>query len=150
MATTDLLATTARYYRERGWRKVALITSTDASGQDGERQVNAAFSTPENKNMEIVDREHFNTSDISVAAQMTHIKQSGAQAMIAWMTGSSFATILHGAQDAGLTIRSRPRPGICSTSSSRATTRSSGTTCSSRQRPVTRSRSCRRVRSTTR
>jgi branched-chain amino acid transport system substrate-binding protein len=96
MATTDLLATTARYYRERGWRKVALITSTDASGQDGERQVNAAFSTPENKNMEIVDREHFNTSDISVAAQMTHIKQSGGQAMIAWMTGSSFATILHG------------------------------------------------------
>jgi len=104
MATTDLLATTARYYRERGWKKVAMITSTDASGQDGERQVNTAFSSPENKDMAIVDREHFNTTDISVAAQMTHIKQSGAQAMIAWMTGAALATILHGMQDAGLDI----------------------------------------------
>ncbi len=103
MATTDLLETTARYYRERGWKKVAMITSTDASGQDGERQVNTAFGTPENKEMEIVDREHFNTTDISVAAQMAHIKQSGAQAMIAWMTGASFATIL--ARNAGC----RPR-----------------------------------------
>jgi len=104
MATTDLLATTARYYRERGWKKVAMITSTDASGQDGERQVNTAFGSAENKDMSIVDREHFNTTDISVAAQMTHIKQSGAQAMIAWMTGAALATILHGMQDAGLDI----------------------------------------------
>lgn len=104
MATTDLLATTAHYYRDKGWTKVAMITSTDASGQDGERQVNTAFARPENKGMQIVDREHFNTTDISVAAQMTHIKQSGAQAMVAWVSGSAFATILHGMQDAGLDI----------------------------------------------
>ena len=59
---------------------------------------------PENKDMEIVDREHFNTTDISVAAQMAHIKQSGAQAMVAWVSGNAFATILHGTQDAGLDI----------------------------------------------
>jgi len=104
MATTDLLATTARYYRLRGWKKVAMITSTDASGQDGERQVNGAFGSAENKDMEIVDREHFNTTDISVAAQMAHIKQSGAQAMVAWVSGNALATILHGMQDAGLDI----------------------------------------------
>lgn len=104
MSTTDLLGATATYYRDKGWRKVAIITSTDASGQDGERQINTAFGTPDNSVESIVDREHFNTTDISVSAQMTHVKESGAQALIAWVTGPAFGTILRGMTDAGLDI----------------------------------------------
>ena len=103
-SVTDLLTTTARYYREKHYTKVAVITSTDASGQDGERNVGAAFGGPEGRGIQIVDREHFNLTDISVAAQMAHIKASGAQAMVAWVTGTAFGTILRGAQDAGVTI----------------------------------------------
>lgn len=103
-SVTDLLTTTARYYREKHYTKVAVITSTDASGQDGERNVGAAFGGPEGRGIEIVDREHFNLTDISVAAQMAHIKASRAQAMVAWVTGTAFGTILRGAQDAGVTI----------------------------------------------
>ena len=104
ISVRDLLTMTARYYRQTGYTKVAAITSTDASGQDGENNINAAFSGPEATGIEIVDREHFNLTDISVAAQMSHIKASGAKAMIAWVTGTALATILRGAVDAGLDI----------------------------------------------
>lgn len=103
-STSDLLAATARYVRGRGWKKVALITSTDASGQDGEQNAVQAFSGPEYADTSIVVKEHFNTSDVSVAAQMAHVKASGAQVLVAWTTGSGFGTVLHGAVDAGLAI----------------------------------------------
>jgi branched-chain amino acid transport system substrate-binding protein len=102
--TTDLVALNIRYYRERGWRKIALITSTDASGQDGDRSVDAALALPENKDVTLVDREHYNTADLSVAAQISHIKESGAQALIAWGTGTPIGTVFHGIADAGLDI----------------------------------------------
>jgi branched-chain amino acid transport system substrate-binding protein len=103
-AIKELLTATARYYRLKGYKKLAVITSTDATGQDGEKNVDIAFSGPEGQGIQIVDREHFNLTDISVAAQMSHIKASGAEAVVAWMTGAAFSTILRGAQDAGLTI----------------------------------------------
>jgi branched-chain amino acid transport system substrate-binding protein len=104
LATQDLLGATIRYYRELGYTKLALIASTDASGQDGEKRFDVALAAPENKGEAVVDREHFNLTDVSVAAQMTHIKSSGAQAMVAWVSGTPFGTILRGTIDAGLTI----------------------------------------------
>jgi len=103
-STNDMLEGAVTYMREKGWHKIALITSTDASGQDGEQAINAIAGTPQNASMTIVDREHFNTSDLSVAAQITHVKQSGAQALLAWVSGPSFATILRGIGDAGLNL----------------------------------------------
>src|SRR6185437_4714992 len=52
----------------------------------------------------VIDQEHFNGSDVSVSAQMAHIKASGAQALIAWSTGSPFGTLLRGAVESGITI----------------------------------------------
>lgn len=104
ISTADLLAATARYFRLRGWTKVAIITSTDATGQDAERNINAIFGTGPNRDESIVLREHFNPSDLSVAAQMSHVQSSGAQALIAWTSGSPLGTLLRGALDAGITI----------------------------------------------
>jgi branched-chain amino acid transport system substrate-binding protein len=103
-STNDMLKGAVTYMREKGWRKIALMASTDATGQDGEQQIAEILAAPENASMAIVDREHFNTSDISVAAQVTHIKQSGAQALLAWVSGPSFATILRGIDDVGLDV----------------------------------------------
>src|ERR1019366_9937250 len=69
MSTDDLIAVNVHYFHERGWKKVAMITSIDASGQDGERAFDVALNAPENKDMTVVTREHFNNSDVSVAAQ---------------------------------------------------------------------------------
>lgn len=112
-ATTDLIAMNVRYYRARGLKKLALITSTDATGQDGERGVDAALALPENKDMTLVAREHYSPGDVSVAAQISRIKASGAQALIAWGTGTPIGTVFHGIIDAGLEIPVGMSAGNC-------------------------------------
>jgi branched-chain amino acid transport system substrate-binding protein len=102
--TTDLIVMNVKYYRELGLKKIALLTSTDASGQDGEHGVDAALALPENREMTLVAREHYNVADLSVAAQISRIKESGAQAMIAWGTGTPIGTVFHAISDSGLDI----------------------------------------------
>lgn len=104
ISTLDLLTASARYFRQRGLKKVAIITTTDATGQEGERTIDAAFATPDGAGEAIVAREHMNVTDISIAAQMAHVKASGAQALIAWATGTPLATILRSAQDVGVDL----------------------------------------------
>ena len=100
----DQMAIGVRYMRERGWTKVAAITSTDATGQDADRNLDNVFGMPENKAVPLTIREHFNVNDVSVAAQLARMKQSGANAVIAWTTGTGFGTILRGLRDAGMDL----------------------------------------------
>jgi len=104
LSTTDLIAVGVRYIRERGLKRVAVITSTDATGQDADRIIDSVFAAPENAALKIVSREHFGISDVSVAAQMAHARTSGAQILIGWTTGTPLGTLLHGALDAGVDI----------------------------------------------
>jgi branched-chain amino acid transport system substrate-binding protein len=104
ISTDDLMLGSARYLSLRGLKKIALIASTDATGQDAERGIDAAFGEKGPYGTTIVAREHFNPSDLSVTAQMTRIKASGAQAVMAWTTGTAAATLLRGVSDVGLTI----------------------------------------------
>jgi branched-chain amino acid transport system substrate-binding protein len=102
--TDDDLIVTIRYLRMRGLTKLGLLTSTDATGQDADRTINAALSAPENSGMSVVDHEHFGTSDLNVTAQVTRVKAFHPQAIIAWTTGSAFGTALRGIQDVGLDV----------------------------------------------
>lgn len=104
VGTLDLMTTIARYFRERGFKKIAVITTTDATGQDADSAIDTVFSQPDYRSMTIVDREHFNGADVSIAGQMTKIAGSGADVLIAWSTGTPFATVLRGARDAGLNL----------------------------------------------
>lgn len=104
VSTKDMLAVNVRYFRERGWKKLAMITTTDASGQDGDRNIGLVLAAPENKGMSLVAHEHFNPNDVSVDAQMSRIKASGAQALIVYAAGTPFGTVLHGAVDVGLNL----------------------------------------------
>jgi branched-chain amino acid transport system substrate-binding protein len=101
-STGDLIAVSLRYLRLRGLDRIALITSTDTTGQEAERSIDAELAKKENADLKIVAREHFNPTDISAAAQMTRIKASGAQVTIAWSTGTPVATLLRSANDAGI------------------------------------------------
>lgn len=111
-SSTDQIAAVVRYYRMKGWTKIATLQTTDASGQDGDRSIDAVLAYPENKGvMQKVVAEHFNPSDVSVAAQIERIKASGAQAMIAWTTGAPAATVFKGMVQAGLDIPVAPTSG---------------------------------------
>jgi branched-chain amino acid transport system substrate-binding protein len=108
----DQIAAVMRYYRMKGWTKLAVLDTTDASGQDGDRAIDTVLNYPENKGvMTKVAQEHFNPPDISVAAQIEQIKGSGAQAMIAWVTGAPAATVFKGMIQAGLDIPVAPTSG---------------------------------------
>lgn len=109
-STNDMLIASMRYFRERGWKRIAYIVANDATGQDAEHAIENALAQPENKGIEVVDREHFATTDLSVAAQMSKIKGANPQALIAWAAGTPGGTLLHATFDAGLDVPTLTSP----------------------------------------
>jgi branched-chain amino acid transport system substrate-binding protein len=104
VSSADAIAIDVHYFRDRGLKRIAMLTSTDQTGQVGENAIDAALAQPENKEFTLVAREHYNVNDLSVAAQIARIKGSGAQVLIAWGTGAPIGTVFRGVQDAGLDI----------------------------------------------
>lgn len=98
----DFIAGGLRYMRLKNWHRIAVVTSTDSSGQDGDHAVDTLIQLPENKSLTLVTREHFNNTDLSVAAQMEHIKAAKPDALLIWTTGTALGTVLRGDKDAGL------------------------------------------------
>ncbi len=104
VSTIDLSRALIRYWRMKGWTKIAVMTSTDASGQDAEKGINLNLALPENKDVTVVAREHFNPTDVSVSAQIENIKAAQPQAFIAWSTGAPIGTVFKGVVQAGLDV----------------------------------------------
>jgi branched-chain amino acid transport system substrate-binding protein len=104
VSTFDIIADAIRYYRRHGEKKIALLTSTDATGQDIDHAVDAAMKSPDNHDVEIVAHEHFATSDLSVAAQLARIKAAQPDVVFGEATGPPFGTILQAVQDAQLKV----------------------------------------------
>jgi branched-chain amino acid transport system substrate-binding protein len=104
VSTMDSMAGLVRYLRERDWKAIATITSTDATGQDADKAIAAAFGLPENRSLHVVDAEHFVPSDLSVSAQMEKIKQAKPAAVIVWTSGTPFGTVLRAIKDTGLDV----------------------------------------------
>ncbi len=104
VSTLDLADAMIRYFRMKGWTRIAFMTSADATGQDAERGLDEIAKRPENKDITVVERAHFNTTDVSVAAQIEHIKSANPQVLIAWSTGTPIATVFKGIVQAGLDI----------------------------------------------
>jgi branched-chain amino acid transport system substrate-binding protein len=98
------MAAAVRYFRMSGFTKIAMLSTSDASGQDNLHSLDLAMALPENKSMQVVAREQFAIGDISVASQISHIKASGAQALFAYPTGAPFGTVLRAVFDSGLTL----------------------------------------------
>jgi branched-chain amino acid transport system substrate-binding protein len=103
-STRDLLLADFHYFKSRGWTRIATISSSDATGQDFEKGVDAALKAVENSGIEIVERARFNQSDVSVAAQLERVKSANPQVLIAWTTGAPIATIFKGIVQADLKI----------------------------------------------
>jgi branched-chain amino acid transport system substrate-binding protein len=92
----------ATYFRSQHYTRIAIISSTDASGQDFEENFNKAMEEPVNSSLKLVAREHFATSDLTVAAQIARIKSANPQALIVWTAGTGLGVALHAVHDVGL------------------------------------------------
>jgi branched-chain amino acid transport system substrate-binding protein len=101
VSTDDLISSLIRFSREKGWTKIAIITSTDATGQDADRAFEAALAQAENKTINVVAREHFNPSDVTLSAQFAHVEAAKPQLLIAWTTGTPFGSVLRAAKTSG-------------------------------------------------
>jgi branched-chain amino acid transport system substrate-binding protein len=106
VSTHDLQKALFRYFREKGWKRIAIMTSSDATGQDAERGIDETLGQPEYKDagLTLVERAHFNTTDVSVAAQIEKVKAANPDAFVAWSTGTPIATIFKGIVQAGLDV----------------------------------------------
>jgi branched-chain amino acid transport system substrate-binding protein len=93
-----------RFLRARGWNRVALIVSTDATGRLAEPDFATVAGLPENRDVHVVTVEHFNPTDVTIAAQAARIRAAGAQAIIAWVNGSPFGTVARSLKDAALAL----------------------------------------------
>lgn len=104
VSTLDLADAMIRYFRLKRWTRLAFMTSADATGQDAEHGLDSVVARPENKDITVVEHAHFNISDVTVAAQIEHIKAANPQVLIAWSTGTPIATVFKGIVQAGLDI----------------------------------------------
>lgn len=104
VAASDTVMVAIRYARLRGWNRIATINPTDATGQDADKSIDAALALPENRGLQIIDREHFNLTDVSVAAQIARIKASNPQLIIAWASGTAIGTVFRAINDASLDV----------------------------------------------
>jgi branched-chain amino acid transport system substrate-binding protein len=105
IAITSIVPGEIKVFRDRGYTRIAVIATTDASGQAADEIVRAALARPENKNLNVVAFEHFNPADISVNALTSRIKAGNPQGIILnGVTGNAFGTVLRTLNDAGVNV----------------------------------------------
>lgn len=92
------------YFGQRGWKRIALITSTDATGQDAYKNIKAFAGSDKHKDVEIVAEAQFNPQDVSVAAHIERLKGANPDAVIAWSTGAPIGTVFKAIRNAGFEV----------------------------------------------
>jgi len=104
ISTRELAAALLRYFGRKGWKKVALITSTDASGQDAYKNFKSLFAADDHKDVELVAEAQLNPTDVSASAQIQRLKGAGPDVLVAWSTGGPIGTVFKAIHDAGLEL----------------------------------------------
>jgi branched-chain amino acid transport system substrate-binding protein len=104
VGSDSMAVSIANYFRGRGWTRVAIISSTDASGQDFEENFDKAMALPVNSGLHLVAREHFATTDLTVSAQIARIKTANPQTLIVWTAGTGLGVALQSVHEVGLDV----------------------------------------------
>jgi branched-chain amino acid transport system substrate-binding protein len=92
------------YFQKKGWKRIALITTTDASGQDATKSVNDLVKEPDFKDMTLVADTHFAPGDVSVAAQIETMRAANPQAIVSWATTAAGGTVFRALKQAGMDL----------------------------------------------
>ena len=98
----DQAIETLIFAKARGWKRLAEITTNDATGQDIGGQFNAAIKDPRFSGMSFVVTEHYTATDVAVAAQLANVKAAKPDAIFGMTVGAATGTLLRGLRDAGL------------------------------------------------
>jgi branched-chain amino acid transport system substrate-binding protein len=89
------------FLKEKGLKKVALLTASDGFGKDG---VGWLKKLAPEFGLEIVAEESFGPDDTDVTAQLTKLKNSPAQAIVCWTIGPAGAIVAKNRVQLGLAL----------------------------------------------
>ena len=103
-SASDLAAVAVRFLRNKGLKRLAMLATTDTTGQAYERAIAAALARPENHDVQLLASEHFNGSDLSVTAQLARIEAAKPAALMLWATGTPLGTALRSLKDAAYDV----------------------------------------------
>jgi len=90
-----------QFARSHGYKRLALISATDATGKASEQLLTDLLALPANHDLTLVTNQHFNPTDISVAAQVTQVEAAKPDLVLCFAGGTPFGTVLRGLFDAG-------------------------------------------------
>lgn len=96
----DLIAAGLRFFKQKGWNRIALLIGTDATGQEVDQNLETILARPGVRGIQIVAHEHYNTNDVTAAAQVSRIQAQRPDAVVVW-SATGMATPLHALSDAG-------------------------------------------------
>jgi branched-chain amino acid transport system substrate-binding protein len=102
VSTVDQTVAMLNFALSKGWKRVAALSTTDATGNDGEQQLRSALGLPQFSGLELTGVEHYALSDVSAAAQAARIKAANPDIIILTMVGTPTGTALRSLKDAGL------------------------------------------------
>jgi branched-chain amino acid transport system substrate-binding protein len=94
------------YFHDKGWKRIALITTTDASGQDAEKSITELVKDPAFKDMTLVADEHFAPGDVTVSAQIEKLRGGNPDAIVSWATAAAGGTVFRALKQAGIDLPS--------------------------------------------
>lgn len=100
-STTSQTQAFVNFAKTKGWTKVAAITSTDTSGQDGWANIQKAVAGSGGA-VSVISHQTFDPKAVSVTTQLSQIKAANPQALFIWTTGTPLATVLKGMQQLGM------------------------------------------------
>lgn len=104
VGSRDIQRAVLHYFYQRGWKRVALLTTTDTSGQTAEVAFKRFIALPENRGAELVADEHYAASDLNINAQIARIKSANPDAILIFTPGAAFGTALRSMHDLGLDV----------------------------------------------
>jgi branched-chain amino acid transport system substrate-binding protein len=92
------------YFQGKGWKRIALITTTDSSGQDAAGNITALMKDPAFKDMTLVADTHFAPGDVSVAAQIETMRTGNPDAIVSWATTAAGGTVFRALKQDGIDV----------------------------------------------
>jgi len=90
------------FAKAKGWKRIAIVSTTDATGQDIEEQFREAVRDPRFNGISFIVTEHYNPTDVSIAAQLANVKAANPDAIFGMTVGTATGTLLRSLRDAGL------------------------------------------------
>lgn len=102
ISSVDQSTAMLTFAQARGWKRLAVITTTDATGQDVAGRFMDAYNSGKYPGVKVVAQEFFAPSDVSIAAQAAKIKAANADAIVLATVGTATGTALRSLKDAGL------------------------------------------------